>query len=107
MSRYQFTSESVTEGHPDKICDADFRRRPRRDPRAGPEGPRRLRDPGQDGHGRGRRRDHHHGYVDMPVVVRADDQGHRLHRLDDGLRLRDLRACSPPSRSSRPTSRRA
>src|SRR4051812_6525968 len=22
MSRYQFTSESVTEGHPDKICDA-------------------------------------------------------------------------------------
>src|SRR5437773_1282300 len=21
MSRYQFTSESVTEGHPDKICD--------------------------------------------------------------------------------------
>src|SRR3984957_2323221 len=22
MSRYRFTSESVTEGHPDKICDA-------------------------------------------------------------------------------------
>src|SRR6185312_8848300 len=22
MSRYQFTSESVTEGHPDKLCDA-------------------------------------------------------------------------------------
>ena len=21
MSRYQFTSESVTEGHPDKLCD--------------------------------------------------------------------------------------
>ena len=24
MSRYRFTSESVTEGHPDKLCDADF-----------------------------------------------------------------------------------
>ena len=22
MARYQFTSESVTEGHPDKLCDA-------------------------------------------------------------------------------------
>ena len=22
MSRYRFTSESVTEGHPDKVCDA-------------------------------------------------------------------------------------
>ena len=22
MSRYRFTSESVTEGHPDKLCDA-------------------------------------------------------------------------------------
>ena len=25
MEKRLFTSESVTEGHPDKICDADFR----------------------------------------------------------------------------------
>ena len=25
MEKLLFTSESVTEGHPDKICDADFR----------------------------------------------------------------------------------
>ncbi len=30
MAHYLFTSESVTEGHPDKMCDADLRRDPRR-----------------------------------------------------------------------------
>ncbi len=28
MEKRLFTSESVTEGHPDKMCDADFRRDP-------------------------------------------------------------------------------
>ena len=33
MSRHTFTSESVTEGHPDKMCRPDQRQRPRRRPR--------------------------------------------------------------------------
>ena len=54
---YLFTSESVTEGHPDKVCDADLRRRARRGDGGRPGGPRRLRDPGQHRHGGGLRRD--------------------------------------------------
>ena len=35
-SQYLFTSESVTEGHPDKMCDQVVRRDPGRDPARGP-----------------------------------------------------------------------
>ena len=45
MSSYTFTSESVTEGHPDKMCRPDQRRRPRRRSSSeDPYEPRRLRD---------------------------------------------------------------
>ena len=42
--RHLFTSESVTEGHPDKIADQISDAHPRRHPRAGPVGARGLRD---------------------------------------------------------------
>ena len=41
--RYTFTSESVTEGHPDKMCDQISDSDPRRDLRAGPAEPRGVR----------------------------------------------------------------
>ena len=42
-SRHIFTSESVTEGHPDKVCDQIQRCGARCGPRAGPDEPRCLR----------------------------------------------------------------
>lgn len=36
MTKYLFTSESVTEGHPDKICDQISDAGARRDHRQGP-----------------------------------------------------------------------
>ena len=71
VSSYPFTSESVTEGHPDKMCDQISRRGPRRDLRGGPEQPGGVRDAG-----------HHRAcvvvageistqaYIDIPRVVR-------------------------------------
>ena len=44
MSKVLFTSESVTEGHPDKILPPDLRCHPRRHPRTGSRRPRRLRE---------------------------------------------------------------
>ena len=44
--RHLFTSESVTEGHPDKIADQISDAHPRRHPRAGSRRPRRLRNAG-------------------------------------------------------------
>ena len=70
MSRWTFTSESVTEGHPDKmadqISDAVLDALLAQDP-AVPGG---LRDPAHHRAGGGGRRDHHHGYVDIPKLVR-------------------------------------
>ena len=39
---YLFTSESVTGGHPDKLCDQDFGRGARRHTGTRPHGPRGL-----------------------------------------------------------------
>ena len=44
---YLFTSESVSEGHPDKVCGPDLRRDPRRLPREGRQARHRRRQPGQ------------------------------------------------------------
>ena len=76
MSRYTFTSESVTEGHPDKMCDqisdavldAIFER--------GPAEPGRVRDAVHHRPRRGRGRDQHaRRYVDFPRVVRDTVRG--------------------------------
>ena len=83
MRRTPFTSESVTEGHPDKMCDqisdsvldAIFER--------GPEEPRRLRD---DGHHRPRRR-------------RRGDQHPGVRRHPSG-------SCATPSAASATTASR-
>ena len=50
---YLFTSESVTEGHPDKLCDQISRRGSGRDHRQGPERAGRLRDRNDDRSRRG------------------------------------------------------
>ena len=55
---FLFTSESVSEGHPDKMCDQISDAILDALLRAGSRQPRRLREPGQDRHGGGRRRDH-------------------------------------------------
>ena len=60
MTRWTFTSESVTEGHPDKMADQISDSDPRRHPRPGPDGPGRLRDDGHHRPRHRRRRDHHH-----------------------------------------------
>ena len=92
MSRYQFTSESVTEGHPDKLCDqvsdAILDAILAQDPKARVA----CETLTKTGFVDGRRRDHDHGDASTcPTIVRADGQGDRLHRLGDGLRLQDLR----------------
>lgn len=68
MSRL-FTSESVTEGHPDKIADSIFRRHPRRPARGGPGA--RLAAETSSRPARGRRgRGHHRGLRDVASIAR-------------------------------------
>ena len=90
--QYLFTSESVTEGHPDKLCDQVSRRDPRRDHPGRPRGPRRLRDGDDDrasswssARSRPRR------YVDFQHGRPRDGPRHRLHAGRLRLRLPDLR----------------
>ena len=91
-STHLFTSESVTEGHPDKMCDqisdaildAILDR--------GPARPRRLRDGHHDGPGHGPRRDHHERLRRLPGR-RPRDTVKDIGYTTCGLRLRlpDLR----------------
>src|SRR5688572_25589802 len=73
----------------------DLRRRIRRDPRRRPDGrqvqSRGLRDAVQDGLRGDCRRNHHEEQHRFRKARAFRDQGHRLHRFVDGLRLRDLR----------------
>ena len=77
-ANYFFTSESVTEGHPDKVADqiSDCYSGCHFDGR--PQIPGRLRDPGHHRPGLDRRGDHHHllcGYAgDRP----GNHQGNRV-----------------------------
>ncbi len=74
VSRWTFTSESVTEGHPDKMADQISRLDPRRDPDPGPDRPGGVRD---HGHHRPRhrgRRDHHVRLRRDPLDRARDDQ---------------------------------
>ncbi len=102
--RHLFTSESVTEGHPDKIADQISDAHSRRHPRAGSGRPRRVRDAGHDRPGRRRRRDHDERLRRLPEVVRAGDHRRRLHaRASTASTPRPAR-CSRRFTSSRPTS---
>ena len=95
-NEHLFTSESVTEGHPDKVSDqisdgvldAIMAR--------GPRGPRRLRDARQHRHGRGLRRDHD-----------RRPPRHPRDRPRDGPRdrLRPRRATATTATTSRSSSR--
>ena len=108
VSARLFTSESVTEGHPDKICDqiSDSILDAMLD--AGPAQPRRRRDDGHDRPGARRRRGDHRG-------LRRDPEHRARHRrssigydsLDQGLRRRAPAASRSRSASSPPTSPRA
>jgi hypothetical protein len=86
---------------------SDLRRHPRRDHRPGPQGARRVRDPRQDGHGRRRRRDHHERRVDMPEIAPRDTIKEIGYTDSRWASTATPARSSPPSRSSRPTSRRA
>ena len=77
--RHLFTSESVTEGHPDKIADQISDADPRRHPRAGPDRPRRLRDARHHRPRHRRRRDHHQLLRRHPEDRPRDDPRDRLH----------------------------
>ena len=79
MSQFTFTSESVSEGHPDKVCDyisdsildACFEQDPAQ--------PRRVRNAGQERPRRARRRDHDQREARLRADRAAGGQGDRLH----------------------------
>ena len=85
-----FTSESVTEGHPDKICDQICDAildaccgRTRRARRGGDHGHHRSR--------ARRRRGHHRGYVEIPQIVRDVVRGIGYTSSTDRVRRRLVR----------------
>ena len=91
MSTYTFTSESVTEGHPDKMADQVSDSDSRRDPHRGSRRTCRLRDPADHRSVRDRRRDHHVGIRRHPQDRPRDDQRHRLRQRALRLRRQHLR----------------
>ena len=106
-ARSVFTSESVTEGHPDKVADqvsdavldAVLAEDPLR--------PGRLRDPAHDGAVRRCGRDHDHAHLDVPAARPRDDRRHRLRRRRDGVQRRRPARCSSRSTARAPRSPRA
>ena len=90
--RHLFTSESVTEGHPDKIADQISDSILDAILAQDPDEPRRVRNARHDRPGHRRRRNHDHApSIDFQEVVRADDQRDRLHARQVRLRRRDVR----------------
>ena len=91
LKDFMFTSESVSEGHPDKMCDqisdAILDALLTEDPAQ----PRCLRESRQDRHGSGRGRDHVEGGRPVRRHRAPDRQGDRLHLFRDGFRRRHLR----------------
>ncbi len=93
--RHFFTSESVTEGHPDKIADQISDAVLDAVLPGRPHGARRLRDARDDRPGDRRRRDHHQDLRRPPDDRPRDDQGDRLHAR------RSSASTTRPARSSR------
>ena len=89
--RHLFTSESVTEGHPDKIADQISDAILDAILAQDPDRPRRVRNARHHRPGHHRRRDHHQLLRRLPEDRPRHDQGHRLHARQVRLRLRDLR----------------
>ena len=89
--QYLFTSESVTEGHPDKLCDQVSDAILDAIIREDPERPRRLRDGDHDRPRHRPRRDHDDDLRRLPAGRPRDGPRHRLHARRLRLRLRDLR----------------
>ena len=88
---YLFTSESVTEGHPDKMCDQISDAILDRILRGRPRRPGRLRDRDDDGPGAGRGRDHDVHVRGLPGRRPRHRPRHRLHEGRVRLRLPHLR----------------
>ena len=88
---YLFTSESVTEGHPDKIADQISDAVLDCDPGAGPAGRVACETLLTTGLVVVAGEITTSCYVDIPKIVARDDQGHRLHPGQVRVRLRDLR----------------
>ena len=89
--RHYFTSESVTEGHPDKIADQISDAILDAVLRDDPDGARRLRDAGDDRARVHRGRDLDQDLRRLSVGRPPHDQGDRLHAREVRLRLRDVR----------------
>ena len=90
-AQYLFTSESVTEGHPDKMCDQVSDAILDAIIREDPERPGRLRDGDHDRPRPGPRRDHDHDLHRLPGGRPRHRPRHRLHPRRLRLRLPDLR----------------
>ena len=80
-SRHLFTSESVTEGHPDKSCGPSFGRDPRRDPRHRSPGTGGLRDVAHDRPLHRRRRDHDQRLRRHPANARVGPSNRSVTRM--------------------------
>ena len=107
LKDFLFTSESVSEGHPDKMCRPDLGRHPRRDPRPGPELARRRRNAVQHRPRRAGRRDHHARARRLhPDRARHASSASATTTPTTASTARAA-PCWPRSTSSRPTSRRA
>ena len=86
VSRRLFTSESVTEGHPDKIADQISDCDPRRAAHRGPAQPGRRRDADHDRPGARRRRGDDRGLRRHPGDRARADPRDRLRLVGQGLR---------------------
>ena len=107
MSEYLFTSESVTEGHPDKLCDQVSDAVLDAVHQRGQDQPRGVRDADQDRLRHGRGRDHHARSAGLSRHRSRRGQGHRLRRLVAWASTARPAASWSRSSSSHPTSRKA
>ena len=107
VSNYTFTSESVTEGHPDKMADQVSDAVLDAILTEDPERPRGLRDAAHHRPVRRRRRDHHQRLRRHPEARPRVDQRHRLRQRAVRLRRQHLRRDRRRSTSRAPTSPRA
>ena len=107
MARWTFSSESVTEGHPDKMADQVSDSVLDAILAADPERSCRLRDARDHRPVRGRRRDHHQRLRRHPQDRPRDDQGDRLRQRPVRLRRQHLRRDRVDRRAELATSPRA